>query len=58
MMEREENKKRIRKRIYVREPALEIPVLKMQTNPFARFCNINTMSRKSKSIEAEKLMVT
>lgn len=53
MMEREENKKRIRKRIYVRESALEIPVLKMQTNPFARFCNINTMSIKSKSIEAE-----
>lgn len=58
MMEREENKKRIRKRIYVRESALEIPVLKMQTNLFARFCNINTMSIKSKSIEAENLMVT
>ena len=58
MTEREENKKRIRMRIYVRESALEIPVLKMQTNPFARFCNINTMSTKSKSIEAEKLMVT
>ena len=58
MTEREENKKRIRMRIYVRESALEIPVLKMQTNPFAGFCNINTMSIKSKSIEAEKLMVT
>ena len=58
MTEREENKKRIRKRIYMRESALEIPVLKMQTNPFARFCNINTMSIKSKSIEEEKLMVT
>ena len=58
MMEREENTKRIRKRIYVRESALEVPVFKMQTNPFACFCNINTMSRKSKSIEAEKLMIT
>ena len=35
MVEREENKKRIRKRIYVGESALEIPVLKMQTDPFA-----------------------